>query len=169
VNFKDLLAKPLVATSALTAACAVSGSIATEPKSAWYESLKKPAWQPPGALFPVVWTALYTDIAVTSASVIEDLQAGPTPHHARSYQRALVVNLALNQGWSWVFFKAHKLPAATAVAGLLAASSIDLSRRAARAGKSKGLALVPYAAWCTFAAVLTAAVMRRNPDGGDDS
>lgn len=151
---------PLVA--ALTAATAVSGSVATDPKSAWYRALHKPAWQPPGGAFPVVWTALYADIAVTSTLAIDELEAAGRRDGAQSLRRALVANLVLNQAWSWVFFKARSLGPATVVAALLAGSSIDLARRAGWAGRGKGLALAPYAVWCSFATVLTAEIWRRN-------
>lgn len=159
---RDVVAEPLALTTAMTAATAVSGSLATDPKSDWYRSLDLPPWQPPGWLFPVVWTALYADIAVTSAKVIKDLGAQGEQGEAAGFGTALTVNLALNQGWSWTFFKAHKLGSATIVAGLLAGSSIDLARRAGRAGTGEGLALAPYAAWCGFATLLTATIWRRN-------
>jgi len=162
VNIQDLMAKPLAMTSAMTAACAVSGSLATDPKSKWYNALDKPAWQPPGWLFPIVWTALYTDVAVTSAAAIKSLDAAGQTQSARDFRAALAINLVLNQGWSWTFFRAHKLFPATVVALLLAASSIDLSRRAGAAGNGKALALAPYAAWCSFATILTGEIARRN-------
>lgn len=146
----------------LTATTAVSGSLATDPKSDWYQTLDLPDWQPPGWLFPVVWTGLFTDIAVTSAKVLAELDAESGREYADAYRRALVVNLALNQAWSWVFFKGHKLGAATVVAALLAGSSVDLARRAGRSGGGKALALAPYAAWCSFATVLTETIRRRN-------
>lgn len=163
MNLQEALKKPLIFTGALTAACALSGAIATTTKSSWYRALDKPFWQPPGAWFPLAWTALYTDLAVISAAIIEDLEAGRSPRHADAYRRALVVNLLLNESWSWVFFRTHKLLPATIVAGALTVSALDLSRRAHRVGTSKALALVPYAAWCAFATGLTAAIHRRNP------
>lgn len=145
-----------------TAAAAISGSIATDPKSAWYRSIDKPSWQPPSWVFPVVWTGLYSGIVATSARVLNELDGRNDAESARSYRTALAVNLLLNQGWSWTYFRAHKLGAATAVAALLAASSIDLSRRAGHADGGKGNELVPYAAWCSFATLLTAETWRRN-------
>lgn len=162
MTIKDLVAKPLAMTGALTAVCAASGTIATDPKSRWFKALKKPDWQPPAQIFPVVWSALYTSIAVSTATAIEELESRRDQRAADSLRAALVVNLLLNQGWSWVFFKGHKLGAATVWAALLAASSIDLARRAGAAGKGPGLALVPYAAWCSFATVLTNAIRVRN-------
>lgn len=163
MSIKEILRRPLAQTAAMTAVCAVSGSVATQPDSAWFRGLDKPRWQPPGWLFPIVWTALYSCIAVASARTIEKHEADGDQESADSYRAAMAANLVLNQGWSWVFFRAHRLAPATAVAALLAASSIDLARRAAAAGPGKALALVPYAAWCSFATVLTREIHRRNP------
>ncbi|GAA1436187.1 hypothetical protein GCM10009616_35410 [Microlunatus lacustris] len=59
------------------------------------------------------------------------------PRAAAAHRGALAVNLVLNASWSWVFFRAHRLPAAVVVAGALAP-------------------------WCTFATVLSTALWRRN-------
>ncbi|MFZ2166402.1 MAG: TspO/MBR family protein, partial [Propionibacteriaceae bacterium] len=55
----------LVATGIVGATVAV-GSAASDPTSQWYVALDKPAWQPPGYVFPIAWTTLYTSIAVAS-------------------------------------------------------------------------------------------------------
>lgn len=154
----------LLATSAATAAAAVVGSIATDPGSAWYRGLTLPSWQPPALAFPLVWTALYADIAGTSASVIRSLEDDGHSEQARDYRRALGVNLALNAGWSVLFWRSRRLDIATAEAALLALSSADLVRRARAAGDGHAALLAPYAAWCGFATVLTAAIARRNRD-----
>ena len=66
-------------TAAATAATAAAGGIATDPDSRWYRRLRKPHWQPPAIAFPVVWTALYADLAVSSAVALDSDQAGDTP------------------------------------------------------------------------------------------
>lgn len=149
-------------TASAVAATAALGSLAsTDVKSVWYAALDKPPIQPPGPVFGIVWTLLYTDIAVTSSVVLNRLQR-TNPDAAAAYRRALALNLVLNTSWSWVFFKGHQVAPAIGVAAALAASSIDLARRAGEAGGPAGIALVPYAAWCSFATVLTAAIWRRN-------
>ncbi len=41
------------------------GSLVTTPKiPTWYAALAKPAWTPPDAAFPIVWTTLYVLMAV---------------------------------------------------------------------------------------------------------
>ncbi len=155
--------RTLAVTGAAAAATAVAGSLASsDVKSGWFARLAKPAIQPPPQVFPVVWTALYADIAVTSAKVIERLRTDGRDQERRAFQRALAANLALNASWSWVFFKAHRLGPAVAVAGVLAASSADLTRRAGQADPKLGAALSPYAGWTSFATVLAAAVWRAN-------
>ncbi len=157
-----MLRKILPFTAGATAACAALGSIASrEVDSGWYKSLDKPVFQPPGVVFPVVWTALYTDIAVTSAVALDRL-GEQDPPAATAYRRALAVNLVLNTKWSWIFFRFHWLGAAPVAAGALAVSSIDLVRRTFEAERRAGLALAPYAVWCSFATVLSTAIWRRN-------
>ncbi|HET9650346.1 MAG TPA: TspO/MBR family protein [Microlunatus sp.] len=149
-------------TAGAVAACAALGSIASRTvDSPWYRSLDKPAIQPPGAVFPVVWTSLYTDIAVTSAIALDRLEERD-PEAASAYRRALAINLVLNAKWSWIFFRFHRLGLAAVFAGVLAGSSIDLVRRTYGAEPKAGLALSPYAAWCSFATVLSTAIWRRN-------
>ncbi len=153
--------KDTVATVAAVVATTALGSVASaDVRSSWYLRLRKPAIQPPAVVFPIVWTLLYTDIAVTSAIVLDRL--GPDDPDSAAYRRALALNLVLNAGWSWVFFKYHRLVPAIAVAAALAASSTDLVRRADRAGRPAAAALAPYAGWCSFATILTTAIWRRN-------
>jgi benzodiazapine receptor len=153
----DSVNKPtLAATTLAVAAAAGIGSIASRPRSmSWYSRLKKPSYVPPNELFPVAWTALYADIATTSAVTIDRLRAAGRHDEARNYVVALAVNLILNAGWSWVFFKYHKLGASTVGAALLAASSADLSRRAAHADPRAGAALLPYPLWAAFATAMS--------------
>lgn len=159
---KDLAKKAWAQSLAMTTATAVSGSIATDTNSLWYKSLSKPKWQPPGWLFPIVWTGLYAGITATSARTINQLEARGDDDEANAYRAALGVNLVLNQGWSWTFFRARKLGLATVVAALLAGSSMDLANRSRKVDEGKGLELTPYALWCSFATVLTASIWRRN-------
>jgi tryptophan-rich sensory protein len=154
-----MIAATLARTTAAVTATAIAGSVASkETTSAWYRTLRKPAIQPPAAAFPVVWTTLYAGIAGASATTLEHAD----PSTARSYRRALAANLVLNASWSWVFFKAHRIGPAVGVAAVLAASSGDLARRSWQVDRRAGAALLPYAAWCGFATVLTAAIRRRN-------
>ena len=153
--------RALAITGAATAAAALLGSVASNGvRSRWYRRLRKPGFQPPPEVFPVVWTSLYADIAFTSAAALDD--ADQTDDQRQGFLSALVVNLALNAGWSWAFFRFHNLPLSVAAAAALAASSTDLARRAGAAKTSLGWALAPYALWCAYATVLTARIRALN-------
>jgi benzodiazapine receptor len=155
--------KALLGTGLATAAAAAVGSVASKKGvEGWYTTVRKPSYVPPNAVFPIAWTALYVDIAATSAAVIERFRADGESAQSRAYMAALGTNLALNAGWSWVFFGKRRLGPAVVVAAALAASSADLARRAGAADLKYGAALAPYPAWCTFATVMSADIWRLN-------
>jgi translocator protein len=146
----------LTATTLAVGATAGIGSVASKPRiTRWYSRLQKPPYVPPNAVFPIAWTTLYSDIALTSATAIDRLRAEGRHHEARNYVLALAANLILNAGWSWLFFKYQKLGASAVGAAVLAASSADLTRRTLAADQRAGIALLPYALWCSFATLMS--------------
>ncbi len=155
--------KILVGTGLATAAAAVAGSVASrEGVQGWYTKIRKPGYVPPNAVFPIAWTALYVDLATTSAAAIERLRVDGENGKAGGYIAALGTNLVLNAGWSWVFFKMNKLGPAVVAAAALTVSSADLVRRTAEVDPKLGAALAPYPLWCGFATVMTGDIWRLN-------
>jgi len=146
-------------TSAAVAAAAVIGTLGTDVKSSWYRSLDKPAWQPPGTAFGPAWTTLYTLLALASSRTLDRLE---DPEERRAFATAFGANLALNAGWNWLFFKARRPRWALAEIVVLEASTLDLTRRAARADSTAAAMLAPYAGWVAFATALNAAIAHRN-------
>lgn len=145
--------RTLAPTALAVAATAVIGGLASKPavESDWYAKLRKPPYQPPRQAFPIAWTSLYTDIAVVSAQTLDD----SPPEVRRTYIRSLVINLILNGSWSWLFFNQRMLGASAVAAGLLTASSADLTRRAAAVRGVKAAPLALYPVWCAFATALS--------------
>lgn len=152
--------RSIISSVGLPLAAAALGSVATAPgtKSSWYQRLDKPAFQPPPLAFPIAWSVLYTQAAVASGMA----QAHLDEADARRYRRKLAVNMTLNAGWCWAFFKGQRLGSSVVVAAALAASTADLARTAGAAYRPAGGMLVPYTAWTSFATVLTGAIWRRN-------
>jgi tryptophan-rich sensory protein len=146
----------LASVTAVTATSAIGG-LATRPavRSAWYERLEKPAYQPPRQVFPLVWPALYADVAVVSASTIDRLRDIGDRDRRRAYQAALAVNLALNAGWTWLFFNQRRFFSSTLLNVALTASSADLARRAIAVRGVRAVPLVFYPLWCAFATLLS--------------
>jgi translocator protein len=155
--------RTLGATVIAVAAAAGAGSFASKTQvPAWYTQLRKPGYVPPDWVFPVAWTTLYTDIAVTSAAAIDQLRAAGRHTAARNYAVALGVNLTINAGWSWLFFRRHKLGASAVGAAVLAVSSAELTRRAGTADRRATFALSLYPIWCAFATVMSSHIWLLN-------
>lgn len=147
----------VLATGTSVAAAAAVGSLASRPavQSNWYAQLRKPSYQPPAAVFPVVWPLLYADIAAVSASTIDELYDRGDTAKLRSYVGALGLNLVLNGGWSWLFFHRRAYAASAAAAAALTASGADLTRRAMAVRGAGAAALGLYPSWCAFATLLS--------------
>jgi translocator protein len=124
-----------------------------------YRKLDKPGFTPPDAVFPVVWTALYTMIAWSGWRI---WSAVPS-RERNAALRLWISQLAANARWSKLFFGEHRPK--LALADILAlegtiASYIAAARRVDRAAAN---AFLPYGAWVAFATVLNAEIARRNP------
>jgi translocator protein len=155
--------KTLSATTLAVGATAAAGTVANlGQQPTWYARLRKPSYVPPDWVFPVAWTSLYIDIAATSAVAVDGLRVTGQHRALRRYIGALSINLLLNAGWSWLFFKYRKLGLSALGAGVLAVSTADLTRRTAAAAPRAGAALLPYPLWCAFALLLSVRIWRLN-------
>jgi benzodiazapine receptor len=155
-------ASSLLIASAAVAATAAVGGAGTDARSAWYRRLDKPSWQPPGPAFGIAWTILYVLLAASSARALDRSEQSPDPAERRRYLCSYAVNLVLNAGWTWSFFRAKRPPLAVAEVVLLLASTLELTRRTYRLDQAAGIALLPYAGWTSFATALSAEIARRN-------
>ncbi|GAA2371678.1 TspO/MBR family protein [Dactylosporangium salmoneum] len=147
-----------VATTAAVTATAALGSLAARPDDGWYRRLDKPRWQPPRAAFPIAWTTLYGLLAFAGARALD----ATTGRARREFGLSYGLNLALNAGWTAVFFAARRPRAALVEIAALNASNLDLAKRAWRADRAAGAAVLPYVAWTAFATALNADIARRN-------
>ena len=112
---------------------------------AWYESLKKPSWTPPGWAFPVVWTILYAMIAVAGWLVWRRAGIGP----------ALVawgIGLAINALWSYVMFGRHAIGLAMVDVSLLWLATAAFILLAWNVDRIAASLFLPYLAWVSVAA-----------------
>lgn len=152
----------LLFTTAVVGSAALIATGATDTSSAWYRGLDKPEWQPPSSVFPIVWTTLYGLTAVSAAAVLARMQSRGMKTSSGRFRRSLVLNMALNASWPFVFFRKRRVDLGAGVAGALAISSACLIHRARKAGRVRQLGLVPYAAWTVFAAGLSSEIWLRN-------
>lgn len=157
-----LTSSSFLATAAGVVVAAAVGTAGGDYGSRWYRRLRKPPFEPPAIVFPLVWPLLYADIAVGSAAVLEAARTAANHRAHQSYAAALGANLLLNATWTPLTTRGRHLRLSAVQAGVLAASSWDLVRRAAPLHQQAAVALTPYAAWCTFATVLATDLARRD-------
>ena len=123
----------------------------------WYAGLAKPSWNPPSWLFGPVWTALYAMMAVAGWLV---WRRGGS--QSRIALRWFAIQLALNVGWSAVFF-GLQLPGLAFIEILALwvaiAATLVTSWKVSRAA---GILLAPYLLWVSFASILNFAIWRLN-------
>lgn len=157
---------PLVSAAAAAAFVAIAllagwiGSLATTPNiPTWYASLAKPAFSPPNAAFPIVWTILYVLMGIAAWLVWR----APADHpHRRVALLAWFAQLALNILWPFAFFAARSpLAGLVAILALLAAVAATILAFRRVSGPAAWL-LAPYLAWVAFATVLNASILSLN-------
>jgi benzodiazapine receptor len=121
----------------------------------WYDSLNKPAFNPPGWLFGPVWSILYILIAI----------AGWRTWMRRNTHGAMTiwwVQLALNFLWSPLFFSLQSPVAALVVIIALLLSIILFMRTVWDEDRISAWLFAPYLAWVAFATLLNASIVVLN-------
>lgn len=149
----------LVVFLAICLLTAQLGSKLTRPSIGnWYADLAKPTWTPPNWLFAPVWTTLYVMMAVAAWLVWRDhgLQTA-------SFAMALfAVQLALNLGWSALFFHLRQPGAAFAEIVLLWLLILLTILAFSKLSNTAAWLMTPYLVWVAFAAALNFAIWRMN-------
>ena len=137
-----------------------SGALSGSGNSAWYQSLAKPSFQPPPALFGIVWPVLYVLMGLALAMVINARGS-----RLRGIAIGLfIVQLAANLAWSPLFFAMHEVTIAFWWLLLVLALAGATVRYFAKVRPAAAWFMAPYLAWLVFAAVLAFQVDRLNPD-----
>lgn len=136
----------------------------TSPKDpeirAWYRALKKPSFDPPELVFPVVWTALYSLIAVSGWRVWRS-ESSPARTNALALWAA---QLASNAEWTRIFFGDRRPRRALADVVLLESLILSYMALARKVDPPAAACFVPYAAWVAFATLLNEEIVRLNPE-----
>jgi len=156
-ELRDTLAA-VVACNAVGGVGALSSSSAVRE---WLPTLDRPPYQPPGWVFGPVWTLLYTTMGM-SITAVRRVQSGDGARRARA-QRLFAVQLVVNALWSFLFFTRRNPRVALVDAGVIVAAVAATVRAIWAVHRPAALLLLPYLAWVSFAFVLNADIVRRNP------
>jgi len=156
------LRNPVVVAALAAVVVAGLGASATD-IGPWYQTLRKPSWQPPDWLFGPAWTLIYGLIALAG------VKAWRAADGRRTRNRILVLfaaNALLNVLWSELFFGLHRPDWALLETVVFWASIVVLIAAVWPLSRTAAWLLAPYLAWVTFASVLNLAVVRLNAPFG---
>lgn len=154
--------RPAAYAAAVAVGVAVLGGLATD-LGPWYQSLVKPAFQPPDWLFGPAWTVIY---ACAAAAAVEAWLRAPDPLRRREVVELFLLNGGLNLLWSILFFRLRRPDWALLEVGALWLSILVLLLVVRGFSRPSAWLLLPYLAWVGFAAVLNAAVVDLNAPFG---
>lgn len=144
----------LVVFCALVAIAALSGAFFKPGE--WYDRLRKPSWNPPKWVFPVVWTILYAFMAIAGWLIWQKVGVGVVI-------AVWGVQLILNAVWSWCFFGVKRMDLAFIDVTALWLSVLLFIILAWPISKTASLLFAPYLLWVSTAALLNWTVWKMNP------
>lgn len=124
----------------------------------WYQTLRKPSFNPPSWVFGPVWTALYALMAAAAWRVWRRYGFSG----AGAALALFGVQLGLNVGWSALFFGARLPGAAFAEIVILWSAILGTTLAFLRLDRPAGWMMLPYLGWVTFASVLNYSIWQLN-------
>ncbi|WP_309091197.1 TspO/MBR family protein [Domibacillus sp.] len=100
--------------------------------------MKKPSFSPPGWVFPVVWTGLYTAMGIAK-------------YRASVRKPTIALQLGLNFLWSFLFFRCGLRGTAFVEMVLMLGAITWTAYEFHQADTVAGRLMMSYAAWVAFA------------------
>ncbi len=146
INIPDLLIFILSAELA----GALSGVVSGGNFGAFYDTLTKPPFAPPGWLFPVVWGILYAVMGISAYIISRSDDIGKN-----SALTLYVVQLFANVLWSPVFFGLKSFGGAVAAAAVLTVLVVCMTAVFCKIDRCAALINIPYVIWTLFALYLS--------------
>lgn len=138
----------------------ITGWIANKNAQEKYKKLKQPSFSPPGAVFPIVWTVLYTTMGIAKYRVDQK-----TKYLIRDSSTAIPLydlQLGLNFLWSFLFFRWGLRGTALVEISIMLASIALTAYEFQQVDKTAGALMIPYVGWVAFALGLNYAVWKLN-------
>ena len=136
----------------------LSGLLSMEGMQTYEFAVTKPALTPPGWLFPIVWTILYSLMGIGAAMVYLKGKPEKRDTALNSYVGQLIVNFF----WSLIFFNANAFGFAVIWILLLLVLVIWMTWEFYKIDKTAAYLQIPYIIWLLFATYLTVAVWLLN-------
>jgi tryptophan-rich sensory protein len=150
--------KPVLVAAAVAIGIGTLGGLLTD-TGPWYQSLRKPSWQPPDWLFGPAWTLIF---ALATMSAIHAWRTARTAAERAWVIGLFAVNGALNSLWSTLFFRVQRPDWALLEVFLLWLAILVPMVVFWQRSRAATLYLLPYLIWVSFAAYLNWTVVRLN-------
>ena len=116
----------------------------------WYQSLSKPAWQPPDFVLGIIWPYNFVMLITATWLVASRLST--------AYQLIWLISLTLSVTaaltWAWLFYGPHSFFASGLALVTATVLTIPLIVIAFRVSPVLGIAFLPYQLWLAVAASL---------------
>lgn len=132
---------------------ALAGFLTKDSLANVYPLLEKSSLTPPGWVFPIVWMVLYLLMGIGMALV--EARGGPERSRALSL---FGIQLALNFGWSLLFFNSGAYLSALLCLIVLWVMILAMAGSFASVSRPAAWLQIPYLLWVAFAGCLNAAV-----------
>jgi tryptophan-rich sensory protein len=119
----------------------------------WYASLNRPSFNPPNWIFGPVWSVLYILLGISFFLIWRQ----PANKERNTAIIVFLIQLALNFGWSFIFFYFNMIGLALIEIVLLWISIVSMLVLFYRIKPLAAYINIPYLLWVSFATILNAA------------
>lgn len=124
----------------------------------WYASLNRPPWQPPSAIFGIIWPYNFVILGIASYQVSQLL----TRRENIAWLSFFALSVCAALTWAYQFYVPHNFTIATTALWLTALLTLPVLYLTFKASLIMGLLLLPYQIWVTIAATLAWGYLTRN-------
>lgn len=152
VKFIIAVAIPLVVGS-------LSGFFTVTGVESWYQTINKPAWNPPNWLFGPVWTTLYVMMGVALFII---WKSDTSTELKKIAYTLFAIQLVFNFFWSFIFFNQHLVGWALIEMVIMWVFILLTIFSFAQVDKIAAWLLVPYNSWVSFAIILNYTIWQLN-------
>ncbi len=143
--------KPYIISVIIALAVGALSAFATKDYMNIYDEIVRPPLAPPGFVFPVVWTVLYTLMGISSAIVFTKCNETEC---SDTWGVIYVLQLVVNFFWSIIFFRMRSFLFAFIWLLILIALVVWMILEFRKISKIAAYLQIPYLIWILFAAFL---------------
>ena len=124
-------------------------------KEPWYSQIILPSFNPPGWVFPPVWTALYIMMSLAIWKIWINL-------FEEKILKIYFIHLFFNATWSVIFFGFHQIGLALINLIIILIFIIILMNIYLKKNKISFYLMVPYFLWSSYALILNISIFLQN-------